>query len=358
MDLSDDQVVPSHNKTYDIEMSIVTTANPMNMPIHDALTNSADIGTTETIETSIDRSVSTASINSRGKISYDEFLKQWGRFKAELDHVCKDWVDDEDEKTFLKSSHMILYKWHDYMSVPLKHPFAKILCGKRLVDKDGNDNQHRFMLVFHDLSSLFVMGLSYILLFGEISMLIAIVSQLVHQNCHHDEPKGTVTLVPLILCALYASSVASDRFFQFTPFELTGQSMESYCAIANILVANGHKYIPRHVNFYHMFGADLQRIAAENPSRREAVNKVLLESTLRDSSTFILTIALQFANVLLLTTVAIVMGTSRHVLDLVQNFISVEIVVHIHEFIPKALRLVDQSPQSFNSSFTAVSWID
>jgi hypothetical protein len=306
-------------------------------------------------------SVITASVTdvlSNGNVSYDRFVKLSNRIKSKIDEACRDWDDNDDDKTFLKSSHMVLYKWHDYMSFPTYHPFANRIWGSRQKDQEGRflpeDNHCRFLFVFHDFSSFYIVGLSYIVIFGEISMLIAIVSQLIEQNCNHALPKGTVTMVPLILCTLYASSVAAESFFHFTPFELTGQTKESYCAIADILVALGQKSIPRYINFNKMFSEDLKRIAEEDPSRKDAVNKILLQAALRDSSTFILTIALQAANILLLTTVAIVMGTSHSVLLLVQNFVSVEIIVHIHEFVPKALRLRDLSPHAFNSSFTAV----
>jgi hypothetical protein len=307
-------------------------------------------------------SVITGSVTdalANGNVSYDRFVKLSNRIKARIDEACADWDDNDEDKTFLTSSHMVLYKWHDYISIPEYHPFANRLWGAREMDQDGRflpqDNHCRFLFIFHDFSSFYIMGLSYIVIFGEISMLIAIVSQLIEKNCNHALPKGTVTMVPLILCTLYASSVAAEAFFQFTPFELTGQTKESYCAIADILVALGKKTIPRYINFNKMFSEDLQRIAREDPSRKDAVNQILLQAALRDSSTIILTIALQAANILLLTTVAIVMGTSHSVLNLVQNFISVEIIVHIHEFVPKALRLRDLSPHSFNSSFTAVS---
>jgi hypothetical protein len=306
-------------------------------------------------------SVITASVTdvlSNGNVSYDRFVKLSNRIKSKIDEACRDWDDNDDDKTFLKSSHMVLYKWHDYASIPIYHPFANRIWGAREKDQEGRflpeDNYCRFLFIFHDFSSFYIMGLSYIVIFGEISMLIAIVSQLIEDNCNHALPHGTVTLVPLILCTLYASSVAAESFFQFTPFELTGQTKESYCAIADILVALGKKSIPRYINFNKMFSEDLKRIAEQDPSRKDAVNEILLQAALRDSSTFILTIALQAANVLLLTTVAIVMGTSHSVLSLVQNFVSVEIIVHIHEFVPKALRLRDLSPHAFNSSFTAV----
>ena len=360
----------SHGREKDVEMQSNAsnyTANPMNGAPGSEL--GADDVVRESVVTahSVFRTLSTQSSNSQmsatnilwnSDISYDRFVRLSKNMKEKIDAACKDWDEGDDESKFLDSSHLILYKWHDYMSIPQRHPFANILYGSREKDKEGRfiveDNHCRFLFVFHDSQSLFVMGLSYLVVFGEISILVAIVLELLNQNCNSDIPKGTITLVPLILCTLYASSVASASFFRFTPFELTGQSLESYCAIADILVKLGKTWIPYHINFNLMFREDLNRIAEADPSRREAINKALLESGLRDTSTFLLTIALQFANFLLLTTVAIVMGTSQDLLSLIQNFVSVEIVVHIHEFIPKALRLRDQSPHSFNSSFTAV----
>jgi hypothetical protein len=295
-----------------------------------------------------------------GNISYDKFVRLSAKIKAKIDESIKDWDDDDEIKTFITSSHMVLYKWKDYMSIPrIGYIFRKSLWfGARLKDKEGRflpeDNNSRFLMLFHDSASLFTLAIAYLVLFGEVSILIVIVEEMRHSSCHIDYSKGDVTLVPLLLCTLYAASVASDRFFRFTPFELTGQTMESYCAIADILVHMGKTYIPAYVNFNAMFGKDLQRIMETDPSRKTEIQKAMLVSHLQDSTTIFLTLALQAANMLLLTTVAIVMGTSTHLLSLIQNFVSVEIVVHIHEFIPNALRLRDMSQQSFNSSFTAV----
>lgn len=334
------------------------TQNPLNAG-HEQGMRVSEISVHSVMRSSSIKSSNT-DVLSNGSVSYDKFVRLAAKMKTKIDEECKDWDDNDEEKTFLTSSHMVLYKWHDYMSIPRRHSFARIIFGARQKDNEGHfideDNHCRFMFIFHDGASMFIMFLSFLVMFGEISILLAIVSELLNKNCHPTEPysSGNITLVPLILCTLYAGSVAAESFFRFTPFELTGQSMESYCAIAEILVASGRRAVPGYVNFLVMFGEDLKRIAERDPSRKEDVTKVMIEATLRDSSTFIFTVALQFANVLLLTTVAVVMGTSRDLIDLIQNFVSVEIVVHIHEFIPKALRLRDLSPHAFNSSFTAV----
>ena len=112
---------------------------------------------------------SVTDVLGEGNVSYDKFLMLSKTIKKRIDHACKDWVDDDDEKTFLTSSHLILYKWHDYMSVPIRHPFANIIWGARSKDNEGNyieDDNNRFLFLFHDSNSLFIMGVSYIVIFA------------------------------------------------------------------------------------------------------------------------------------------------------------------------------------------------
>jgi len=60
-------------------------------------------------------------------------------------------------------------------------------------------------------------------------------------------------------------------------------------------------------------------------------------------------------NILLVLTVGVIMAISPDMLSLVQNFIAVEILVHVHEMIPPLMRLQDRSPQRFNKNWREVS---
>ena len=60
-------------------------------------------------------------------------------------------------------------------------------------------------------------------------------------------------------------------------------------------------------------------------------------------------------NVLLVLTVGVIMAISTDMLSLVQNFIAVEILVHVHEMIPPLMRLQDRSPHRFNKNWREVN---
>ena len=68
-------------------------------------------------------------------------------------------------------------------------------------------------------------------------------------------------------------------------------------------------------------------------------------------STITITVMLQASNLLLLVTVGIVIATAPNYSALIQNFITTEVIIHVHEFVPKALKIRDKSSWNFN-----VSW--
>jgi len=69
------------------------------------------------------------------------------------------------------------------------------------------------------------------------------------------------------------------------------------------------------------------------------------------------TVFLVINNLMLVITIGIIMGRSTDTIALVQNFISIEILVHVHEMIPEVLRLKDRSPEKFNKNWRQVFYI-
>lgn len=59
-------------------------------------------------------------------------------------------------------------------------------------------------------------------------------------------------------------------------------------------------------------------------------------------------------NLQLVITIGIIMAISTDMLSLVQNFIAVEILVHVHEMIPPLMRLQDRSPHRFTKDVRQV----
>eukprot|EP01033_Poteriospumella_lacustris_P016191 gene16191-11583_t len=297
-------------------------------------------------------------IPNGGNISFFDYLRLAETYDVKIRRLCGKLSNperDEDDE-FLESTHLILYKWHDYFSLP-KRFNANFLYGEQATLADGtfdpNDN-NRTLLGFRNPDCLFVVILAYIVLIAELGVLIGVVYDLLY-DCSSSESKQ-ITSLAVQLCTLYAATVASNAFFRFLPFEITGQKPAGYCALVEAAVLRGETKIPSYFNSLHIFKRDIEVLGA-NKADKEAQRLILLyaaETLVNDLIVLATTLALQLCNVLLLTTVAIVMASSPDLLSMIQNFVSVEIVVHIHEFIPRAMRIVDRSPGAFNASF--VDW--
>lgn len=66
------------------------------------------------------------------------------------------------------------------------------------------------------------------------------------------------------------------------------------------------------------------------------------------------TLFLVVNNIYLVITIGVIMGGSPDIITLVQNFVSVEILVHAPEMIAKIMRIRDRSPDRFNKSWREV----
>ena len=67
------------------------------------------------------------------------------------------------------------------------------------------------------------------------------------------------------------------------------------------------------------------------------------------------TVFLIVNNMYLVVTIGVIMGTSTDIISLVQNFIAVEILVHVHEMLASIMKIKDRSPERFNKSWRDVS---
>ena len=59
---------------------------------------------------------------------------------------------------------------------------------------------------------------------------------------------------------------------------------------------------------------------------------------------------LQLLNFLLFLTICGILGTASDYTSLVTQFVSIETITHVHEIIPRAMRMKDKSPQLYNMS--------
>lgn len=297
---------------------------------------------------------------NNGNITFLEYLRLAEAYELKIRRQCGKLANperDEDDE-FLESTHLILYKWHDYFSFPKKFG-SKWLFGAQKKFENGEydpEDNDRFLFGFRDADAFFIVFLSYVILFAELAILIGIVNELVGSGCSSRQSQD-VTSLSVQLCTLYAASVASNSYFRFFPFEVTGQTPAGFCVLTQASLLRGETKIPTYFNSLSIFQKDIEKVGKDKTDA-EAQSLILLyaaENVINDLIVFATTLALQVCNGLLLTTVAIVMATSPDLLSLIQNFVSVEIVVHIHEFVPKALRIVDRSPNRFNASYVDVS---
>lgn len=303
-------------------------------------------------------------IPNKGNISFLEYLRLAELYDAQIHKRCRKLAgsseeSDKNENKFLESSHLILFKWKDYFNIPKKFD-SNFIYGKQRKLENGEydplDNS-RTLFGFRDIDSFFVVALAYIVLFAELAILMGVVYDLVGEGCDGKQSAQVISLT-IELCTFYAASVASHSYFRFCPFETTGQTPAGYCVLAEAALLRGEKKVPSYFNNIVIFGKDIEQLLSNKEKIDRETKSLLLrftaETILNDLFIFGTAVALQLCNFLLLTTVAMVMATSPDLLTLIQNFVSVEIVVHIHEFIPTALRIEDRSPDKFNVSY--VDW--
>lgn len=300
-------------------------------------------------ETKIDPNAP-VNIPNGGKINFWDLQDLAEVYEAKITawkEANEEAVEKEKETMFLKSTHLILYKWQDYLSIPTDLS-GNILFGIRKQREDGTFDNNRVLFVFHDWDSLFTVALGYMVVLAELAILFAIVTELL-SPCK--SIGDSVSAIPVALCTMYAASVASDNAMRFFPFEMTCQDPANYCALVEARLVQKLKPIPFAFETTGIFEKDLDELVKSNPEEAKVIQIGVAQDKFQSLVTWCMTCALQLSNLLLLTTVAIVMGTSDSILSLIQNFVSVEIVVHIHEFIPRALRLKDHSPDKFNCSY-------
>lgn len=251
---------------------------------------------------------------------------------------------DEDD-IYLTSTHQILFKLSDYASLPGRLPscdfsgFLSIIIGNRKCGRKGHfiaDDHSRFLFVFHNAASAYLVFCAVIIFLAQFVAVFALLKE-----AHETEITScsdSVSVYPILLCILYSAAAALDDLLSCVPFEIVGISRLEYCfkiTKANMQGKQGRffywsKTIGRlwksgtpEEKFKHLFDF-YELLSAVGPSFFLLIN-----------------------NLQLVITIGIIMAISTDMLSLVQNFIAVEILVHVHEMIPPLMRLQDRSPHRF-----------
>ena len=283
-------------------------------------------------------------------------------------------MEDEDESlidreadALLPDSHHILFKMSDYVSIPKKMNSSTIMSqiiGGRLIDKDGNymkGDEGRFLLIFHDVYSFVLIFMALMILFAQYQLLQNLYKASGTHICDNDlyfntsNPSWEV----VFLCVIYAAGQATEDFFVVVPYEIIGKNVESYCIYVHERV---RKRLPVGRTFwFEAFRRFLTRKSSEGKDKDsiyEGDVEVHIASRFRVLADLIVAVAVFFANVSMVILTVLVMGYqiaySSGTVDMIQNFIAVEIILHVNEVIPRMFWIRDLSPYRFRKSLFEV----
>ena len=154
--------------------------------------------------------------------------------------------------------------------------------------------------------------------------------------CHDDEGASNFSV---LLCILYAASQALEDLLICIPFEIVGVSREEYCFWVHQKISHGKR--PRPTYWWKTISGVLR---TGNPYDKQQDIKNFIELCFA----VIPSLLLILSNLYLVMCIAFIMATSSTTLDLVQNFIAVEILVQAHTMIAKLMRIRDRSPDRFS----------
>jgi hypothetical protein len=262
----------------------------------------------------------------------------------------------------LKSTHLIFFKIRDY------------------VDFSPMSEMHfrfkRFLFIFKNVEAFFDFSLASVILISQIVILANIFEES-KQACGTKEPARNLWM-GAILCSLYAASVATELFLQALPYEIIGTTPEKAQKLiewinmkqqVDIENNNGMNAINNNnndaANNWEYDGIDIDIITSPSllltyydssqiniNNIKNLSNKAYVYATTATSYLYLVVISslLQLSNILLLLVIGLMLGNSLTFTDLITKFISIEIVIHIHEIIPQVLKIRDKSPHSFNKS--------
>ena len=294
----------------------------------------------------------------------DDQLKETIKHRIEQMDAGGDELEESEAKDFLKSTHYILFKITDYMSIPsvrlsdcsctgVVDLFVSLMFGARQRDEKGRydeKDQSRFLLLFHDPSCLYMVMCSLFVFTAQFlsinSILNSCWSKILecsddkdddcspNRLCHDSEGASNFSV---LLCILYAASQSVDDLLICIPFEIVGVSKEEYCFWVHQKISHGERPRPTY------WWKTIRNFLNPNPEQKLQDIKNFIELCFAVVPSFLLIIS----NLYLVMCIAFIMATSSTTLDLVQNFIAVEILVQAHTIIARLMRIRDRSPTRF-----------
>ena len=149
----------------------------------------------------------------------------------------------------------------------------------------------------------------------------------------------------ILLCILYAAAAAVEDVFVCIPFEIVGLSKKEYCEIVTRNCEHGLSS-----RCVYWSKTILRLWAPGTPEEKFSHIYDFYELL----SAIVPAVFLIGNNIYLVVTIGTIMAISGDTLTLVQNFISVELLVHVHEIIPRIVRLKDRSPHRLNKNWRLV----
>ena len=295
----------------------------------------------------------------------DEQLKETIKYRIEQMRKGGSELEEDESKSFLVSTHYILFKITDYMSIPslrfecscmgIADLFVSLLFGCRQRNEKGVYDpldQSRFLLLFHDVSCFYLVGCSLFVFIAQYMSITSILNSVwskvtqcsdeldddcsPYKLCHDDEGASNFSV---LLCILYAASQALEDLLICIPFEIVGVSREEYCFWVHQKISHGKR--PRPTYWWKTISGVLR---TGNPYDKQQDIKNFIELCFA----VIPSLLLILSNLYLVMCIAFIMATSSTTLDLVQNFIAVEILVQAHTMIAKLMRIRDRSPDRFS----------
>lgn len=266
----------------------------------------------------------------------------------------------------LSSTHLVFFKISDY--IDFEPPSAQGI-------------RNRFLVVFKNVECFCDFAIATIILMSQ----IVVMGNIFHESKHDCVENGYLKNLWMggILCSLYAASVSTEALLLALPYEIIGTTPEGAEQLIHLVEESKRKKTDlfsdansrlsdagddaHNTNPIHHH--DTQVVPEVQPAE-EAKGTISLNDVPPDSYTefdlrvvrqvsatavsyvylWAVAVFLQLSNVLLLLVVGSVMGSATSFTDLVSRFISVEIVIHVHEIVPRILKIRDKSPKRYNKS--------
>ena len=296
------------------------------------------------------------------KLTGDQLRTMIRHKLKELDDLEESMIETEDGE-LLPTSHHILFKLSDYVSLPRNMNSSTIfnqVFGRRMMDKEGfylKGDDGRFLFIFHDLYSFILVSMAFLILMAQYELLFnlynrsdsSICDETLYYNTSH--PSWEV----IFLCVVYAAGQATEDFFVIMPFEIMGINLESYCLHVHRRVQQGYKV---KTSFWwravkHFFRQKEEEYPEDNANAPDEED-VHIASRFRVLTDLIVAIAVSYTNSSMVFFTVVVMGFqiaySSGTVDMIQNFIAVEIILHVNEVLPRMFWIKDLSPYRFRKS--------